>query len=42
MNDNIWCHFASSAFAGLMATIIGSPIDVVKTRIMNANVYPSQ
>ena len=38
MKDNIFCHFASSAFAGFMATVIGSPVDVVKTRIMNANV----
>lgn len=35
--DNIYCHLASSAIAGLAAVIIGSPVDVIKTRIMNQN-----
>lgn len=26
MNDNIWCHFVCSAWAGLVATIVGSPV----------------
>eukprot|EP01016_Furgasonia_blochmanni_P056322 TRINITY_DN9583_c0_g1_i7.p1 TRINITY_DN9583_c0_g1~~TRINITY_DN9583_c0_g1_i7.p1 ORF type:complete len:335 (+),score=101.32 TRINITY_DN9583_c0_g1_i7:49-1005(+) len=36
MNDNIICHFLVSAWAGFLATAIGSPIDVVKTRVMNS------
>ncbi len=39
MKDNIYCHFLCSAVAGFMATVIGSPVDVIKTRIMNADVY---
>lgn len=30
-------HFSASLLAGLMATTVCSPVDVVKTRIMNAN-----
>lgn len=37
MNDNIYCHFVSSAIAGFVAAVVGSPVDVIKTRIMNAN-----
>lgn len=36
--DNVWCHLVSSAIAGFCATVVGSPIDVIKTRIMNADV----
>ena len=36
MEDSIPCHLVSSAIAGLTACIIGSPVDVLKTRIMNA------
>jgi len=36
MQDNIYCHFVCSAFAGFVATVIGSPFDVIKTRIMSA------
>ena len=39
MNDNIYCHFVSSAFAGLMAAVVGSPVDLIKTRMMHADVY---
>jgi len=35
--DNLILHFSASSFAGLIATIICSPIDVVKTRMMNQN-----
>jgi hypothetical protein len=28
-------HFASSLSAGFIATVIGSPVDVLKTRVMN-------
>ena len=34
--NNLPTHFASGASAGLMATIIGNPVDVVKTRVMAA------
>jgi len=33
--DNLVTHFASSLFAGTMATIITQPLDVLKTRSMN-------
>lgn len=36
MNDHIGCHFTSACGAGFVTTIIGSPIDVVKTRFMNS------
>jgi solute carrier family 25 (mitochondrial dicarboxylate transporter), member 10 len=36
MPDNIGTHFLSSLAAGLLATTICSPVDVVKTRIMSA------
>ena len=36
MKDDVPCHLLSSAIAGFTATIIGSPLDVLKTRIMNA------
>jgi solute carrier family 25 (mitochondrial uncoupling protein), member 8/9 len=29
-------HFASSLSAGFIATCVGSPVDVLKTRIMNS------
>lgn len=34
--DNIITHFSSSIVAGVMATTATQPVDVVKTRIMNA------
>jgi solute carrier family 25 uncoupling protein 8/9 len=36
MNDGIPCHLVSSSIAGFTAAIVGSPVDVLKTRIMNA------
>ena len=36
MEDGIPCHLVSSAIAGFTACIIGSPVDVLKTRLMNA------
>ena len=36
MDDTIWCHFACGALAGFTAVLVGSPMDVMKTRIMNA------
>jgi len=37
MNDTILCHLVSSATAGFIATVVGSPVDVIKTRVMNAH-----
>jgi len=34
--DNIWTHFTASFMAGGMATLITMPLDVMKTRMMNA------
>ncbi|CAG8718225.1 17715_t:CDS:2 [Acaulospora morrowiae] len=34
--DNIITHFTSSLLAGLVATTICSPVDVIKTRVMNS------
>ncbi|CAJ1064198.1 mitochondrial uncoupling protein 2-like isoform X1 [Xyrichtys novacula] len=34
--DNLPCHFISAFGAGLCTTVIASPVDVVKTRYMNA------
>ena len=36
MEDNVPCHLLCSAIAGFTACVIGSPVDVLKTRIMNA------
>lgn len=36
MEDNSRCHFVSAALAGLFTTLVASPIDVVKTRVMNS------
>ncbi|UYV84679.1 hypothetical protein LAZ67_X003070 [Cordylochernes scorpioides] len=35
-SDNIFCHFTSGFVAGFCATVVASPVDVVKTRIMNS------
>ena len=32
MTDGIPCHFASAVVAGVTATFVASPVDVVKTR----------
>jgi solute carrier family 25 (mitochondrial uncoupling protein), member 8/9 len=32
--DGLPVHFTAGAFAGLMATVLGAPVDVVKTRVM--------
>ncbi|XP_014240036.1 mitochondrial uncoupling protein 2-like [Cimex lectularius] len=36
MKDATPCHFISAVIAGLCATIVASPVDVVKTRYMNS------
>lgn len=34
--DGIPCHLLCASMAGFTACIIGSPVDVLKTRLMNA------
>lgn len=36
LKDGAPCHLVSSALAGLLAVVFGSPFDVVKTRMMNS------
>jgi hypothetical protein len=36
MQDGVPCHLVSSAIAGFTACVVGSPVDVLKTRLMNA------
>lgn len=36
MEDNVICHFSSAFAAGVVTTIVASPVDVIKTRIMNS------
>jgi len=36
MKDGMPCHLTCASMAGFVATVIGSPLDVLKTRIMNA------
>jgi len=36
MKDDLLTHFSASAMAGLVATTVCSPVDVIKTRIMSA------
>ncbi|KAG2235967.1 mitochondrial carrier domain-containing protein [Thamnidium elegans] len=38
-HDGLMTHFASSLLAGLVATTVCSPLDVVKTRIMSAHLH---
>ncbi|ORX98961.1 mitochondrial carrier [Basidiobolus meristosporus CBS 931.73] len=37
MADGIGTHLASSLLAGLVATTVTSPVDVIKTRVMNSH-----
>ena len=32
--DTLFCHFVSSMFAGVIAAIVTSPIDLIKSRLM--------
>lgn len=34
MEDNVYCHVTSGLGAGLFAVLCGSPVDVVKSRMM--------
>jgi solute carrier family 25 uncoupling protein 8/9 len=36
LKDGIPCHLTCATMAGITACIVGSPVDVLKTRIMNA------
>lgn len=36
LEDGISCHFLAAATAGFTATLVASPVDVVKTRFMNS------
>ncbi|XP_010135311.1 PREDICTED: mitochondrial dicarboxylate carrier-like, partial [Buceros rhinoceros silvestris] len=36
LSDNIFTHFLSSSIAGLCATFLCQPLDVLKTRLMNS------
>jgi len=36
MKDGIPCHFMSAITAGFTATLLASPVDVIKTRFMNS------
>lgn len=36
MRDGIPCHMTCASLAGITACTVGSPVDVLKTRIMNA------
>ena len=36
LSDSMPCHFLSATGAGFIATLVGSPVDVVKTRFMNS------
>lgn len=38
MTDNFPCHVLSGFGAGFVATVVSSPVDVVKTRYMSAGV----
>jgi len=40
LKDGLALHFASAITAGFMATLVGSPADVLKTRIMNQKIGP--
>lgn len=37
MDDGVPLHLISSSCAGFVATVVGSPVDVIKTRVMNAD-----
>jgi len=36
LREGIACHFVSAVVAGVTATLVASPVDVVKTRFMNS------
>ena len=36
LKDGIPCHLVCATLAGITACVFGSPVDVLKTRVMNA------
>lgn len=38
LKDGVPCHFTAAVAAGFCTTVVASPVDVVKTRFMNAPV----
>eukprot|EP00096_Caligus_rogercresseyi_P003848 TRINITY_DN1759_c0_g1_i4.p1 TRINITY_DN1759_c0_g1~~TRINITY_DN1759_c0_g1_i4.p1 ORF type:complete len:241 (+),score=17.02 TRINITY_DN1759_c0_g1_i4:386-1108(+) len=36
MKDGVPCHFSAAVMAGFAATVMASPVDVIKTRFMNS------
>ena len=36
LNDGVLCHMTCASLAGFSAVCVGSPVDVIKTRMMNA------
>lgn len=38
LKDGVPCHFSAAVAAGFCTTVVASPVDVVKTRFMNAPV----
>lgn len=39
MGDSLYTHFSASFMAGFVATIVCSPVDVIKTRVMSAHTH---
>merc|ERR1712025_21686 len=37
LQDGVVCHFSSALVAGFTATLVASPVDVIKTRYMNSS-----
>ena len=35
LHDEVYTHLACATSAGFVATVVGSPVDVLKTRIIN-------
>lgn len=36
LKDGVLCHLTCASMAGVTACVVGSPVDVLKTRVMNA------
>ena len=36
LSDGVPCHLLSALGAGIVAAVVSNPVDVIKTRIMNA------
>ena len=36
LEEGVPCHLVSALIAGVSATVVASPVDVIKTRFMNA------